>query len=52
MENFGNLDWVPYNLDYDGCKAADSCSGGGGQSGGGCYKWTVGANDPFTSWPF
>ncbi|MGB3327370.1 MAG: hypothetical protein WBA46_00365 [Thermomicrobiales bacterium] len=52
MENFGNLDWVPANLGYDECKAADSCSGGGGQSGGGCYKWTVGQNDPFTSWPF
>ncbi|MBL6664766.1 MAG: hypothetical protein ISQ34_02870 [Rickettsiales bacterium] len=32
------------------CYAADSCSGGLGQSGGGCYKWSVGADGDAISW--
>lgn len=32
------------------CYELDSCSGGLGQSGGGCYKWTVGPNDAFKHW--
>lgn len=44
--------WVamPHITTRDGCFAADSCSGGLGHSGGGCYKWTVGPNDPFHRW--
>lgn len=33
------------------CQALDSCQpGGGGQSGGGCYKWTASATDPPNQW--
>jgi hypothetical protein len=32
------------------CYQLDSCSGGEGQSGGGCYKWTARANDPQNRW--
>ncbi len=33
------------------CQALDSCQkGGGGQSGGGCYKWTISASDPQNQW--
>lgn len=32
------------------CFELDSCSGGLGYSGGGCYKWAVAANDPFKRW--
>lgn len=32
------------------CGALDSCSGGGGESGGGCYKWTAHPNDPQNRW--
>ena len=34
--------WVPApegEVDLATCEALDSCSGGGGKSGGGCYKW-------------
>ncbi|OED38156.1 hypothetical protein AB833_20985 [Chromatiales bacterium (ex Bugula neritina AB1)] len=43
MENSsGNYCWVksPSGVgDINSCKALDSCNGGGGASGGGCYKW-------------
>jgi len=32
------------------CYAKDSCHGGLGQSGGGCYKWSVRPNDKAISW--
>ena len=42
MENYtGNYCWVrsPSKVDKQGCFGLDSCDGGLGQSGGGCYKW-------------
>lgn len=32
------------------CFALDSCSGGQGQSGGGCYKWSKSAAAPAEKW--
>lgn len=32
------------------CFALDSCNGGLGQSGGGCYKWALGPNAPARPW--
>lgn len=32
------------------CAAMDSCSGGGGLSGGGCYKWATGPNAQGQAW--
>ena len=32
------------------CFALDSCSGGQGLSGGGCYKWAPGAAAPGEPW--
>jgi hypothetical protein len=32
------------------CFALDSCSGGLGRSGGGCYKWARGADQPGVKW--
>ena len=44
--------WTPANALYGKplseaeCRALDSCNGGGGQSGGGCYTWgTVAPED-------
>lgn len=43
--------WNAYDQAYEVCQSADSCfPGGGGGSSGGCYKWTVGPDDPFTGW--
>lgn len=46
MENYsGQYQWVPADplygkaLSQRECQALDSCNGGGGQSGGGCYRW-------------
>jgi hypothetical protein len=42
MENTsGNSCWVPATGvgSFQGCYAMDSCNGGLGRSGGGCYKW-------------
>ncbi|MEM7156786.1 MAG: hypothetical protein AAF799_28310 [Myxococcota bacterium] len=45
--------WVPApegEVDITTCEALDSCSGGGGKSGGGCYKWagtSVSVGDPW-----
>lgn len=33
------------------CFEMDSCSGGVGLSGGGCYKWAAGADAPAIPWP-
>lgn len=32
------------------CFALDSCSGGQGLSGGGCYKWAPSASQPGEKW--
>ena len=32
------------------CFEMDSCSGGEGGSGGGCYKWAAGADAPGQHW--
>ncbi len=46
--------WVPAPQGTVGesqCQALDSCQpGGGGQSSGGCYKWTFSASDPQNQW--
>jgi hypothetical protein len=48
MENqSGQYQWIPADALYgkvlakDECFALDSCDGGGGRSGGGCYKWAT-----------
>lgn len=44
MENVtGRYDWVPATWveSFESCFAMDSCDGGEGQSGGGCYKWAA-----------
>jgi len=57
MENFsGDYKWVSakefLGTKYDKreCYEADSCDGGLSQSGGGCYKWSKGANGKRQSW--
>ena len=40
--------WV---TSYDECYALDSCDGGLGQSGGGCYKWADSADGERYPWP-
>ncbi len=46
--------WVPApqgTVSESQCQALDSCQpGGGGQSNGGCYKWTFSASDPQNQW--
>ena len=57
MENYsGQYRWVtPPSGFYNGqgkarCQALDSCNGGGGASGGGCYKWSTGPEAPRQAW--
>ncbi|MFO0551534.1 MAG: hypothetical protein U0271_24315 [Polyangiaceae bacterium] len=53
MENTsGNYCWVPatWARDKVDCHALDSCDGGLGQSGGGCYKWAAGTSAPRHPW--
>jgi hypothetical protein len=53
MENFsGNFCWIPANgaSDFGQCFALDSCDGGLGQSGGGCYKWADGSDGARYPW--
>jgi hypothetical protein len=57
MENFsGDSKWVSVKeflgakCDKRKCYEADSCDGGLSQSGGGCYKWSKGANGKRQSW--
>ena len=52
----GRWEWVP-TMDVLGtgdtkeaCFALDSCSGGLGQSGGGCYKWALSPDDDGVNW--
>ena len=56
-ENYsGKYKWIPSEnvigekYSKSSCYAADSCSGGLGQSGGGCYKWSVGADGEAIAW--
>jgi hypothetical protein len=44
--------WVtrPDLPDPYACHEMDSCTGGAGMSGGGCYKWAIGANAPGLPW--
>jgi len=52
METYsGSFCWVPSgNDDFNSCMMLDSCApGGGGQSGGGCYKWSTSSNTSI--WP-
>ncbi|MFZ5630323.1 MAG: hypothetical protein ACOY5B_14425 [Spirochaetota bacterium] len=58
MENAsGRFEWVPAEVGgmyggegYERCFALDSCSGGLGESSGGCYKWARAANAPAVNW--
>ncbi len=53
MENTtGDYCWVPWSdTGLDQCKRLDSCDGGDGWSGGGCYKWSDGSSGARTPWP-
>jgi len=58
MENYsGNFCWVPApawigaSSTIQECKLLDSCSGGGGMSAGGCYKWAASSDAPGYPWP-
>ncbi len=53
MENTsGNYCWVPWpNTDIHLCKRRDSCDGGDGWSGGGCYKWAGASSGTRAAWP-
>lgn len=54
MENYtGRYTWVDApqgNVSKQECYALDSCDGGLGQSGGGCYKWAESADAPRIPW--
>lgn len=53
MENHtGKYHWVPFpaNANKKQCYQLDSCDGGLGLSGGGCYKWARNRNAPRLSW--
>ena len=52
MENTsGNDCWVPVDgTDAITCQYLDSCSGGEGYSGGGCYKWSEGSKGTRSPW--
>ena len=57
MENVsGKYEWTLADIIYNKslskkeCFALDSCSGGYGLSGGGCYKWAKSSNDNASAW--
>ena len=54
MENYsGKYNWVDApqgDISKQECYALDSCDGGLGQSGGGCYKWAMTADGPRDTW--
>ncbi len=57
MENYsGEFKWVSTQkalgkkYDKNACFEADSCDGGLGLSGGGCYKWANTADAPRIGW--
>lgn len=57
MENYsGNYYWIPASevgviKDIYQCYVLDSCDGGLGRSGGGCYKWAESPDGPRAPWP-
>ncbi|WP_437516006.1 hypothetical protein [Sorangium sp. So ce1099] len=54
MENTsGDYCWVPADWapTVEDCFAMDSCDGGLGASGGGCYKWADGSGEDRYPWP-
>ena len=50
MENKSPWNWVLSSWDFNGCKERDSCDGGDGMSGGGCYKWALSPTSPRVPW--
>ncbi|NMG18736.1 hypothetical protein [Brasilonema bromeliae] len=54
MENIsGQFYWVPApqgKISKQQCYQQNSCGAGGGQSGGGCYKWAISAQAPALPW--
>ncbi|WP_216607894.1 hypothetical protein [Vibrio sp. RE88] len=53
MENYDNFSWVPApqgELSKQQCYELNSCGDGGKQSGGGCYKWASGPEQPAHPW--
>jgi hypothetical protein len=53
MENSsGNYCWVPADWanTFEECFAMDSCDGGRGESGGGCYKWAESSHANRVAW--
>jgi hypothetical protein len=55
MENSsGQFYWVPAPQtpapSKSQCYQLNSCGDGGGQSGGGCYKWAIAAQAPALPW--
>lgn len=57
MENYsGKFEWISVKdalgkkYSKEECFAADSCDGGLGESGGGCYKWAKTASSSRFSW--
>ena len=59
MENYsGQYKWVPFEsirategkITKTECYALDSCDGGLGHSGGGCYKWALGPENNRVPW--
>jgi hypothetical protein len=45
-----STEWQFVGLSARGCYTRDSCSGGGGQPGTGCYKWSNGPAAPAQPW--
>jgi hypothetical protein len=53
MENTsGHYCWVPaeWGSTFEQCFALDSCDGGRGESGGGCYKWAEASHADRVDW--
>jgi len=53
MKNTPPYPWVPSPqgaISKQTCFGLDSCDGGLGQSGGGCYKWSAGPDSPRERW--
>jgi hypothetical protein len=51
MENStGNYCWIPAGKNQRACFELDSCGGGLGRSGGGCYKWSATSASPGIAW--
>ena len=40
----------PSGSGFERCKQLDSCDGGDGMSGGGCYKWALSPKSPRIPW--